>query len=218
MLHSKFITSEGCQGVRHSVESLRPGCARAWLPSEQVLSVRAQARAHTCAHVAHLHTLAKHRSKHVELQLWLVASWQRCCGSVWERHTATLALACTQQTLKLSCNCRCMLLSMRYAPSPGNLDGLLPTQGNRLVTSWVGDSRAVLGRQNKKGAWEAHDLTSDHKPTTPEEKARIIRSNGRVERWARLGRVESAGVPMGDQAGRGREECRLRAASSELLY
>jgi serine/threonine protein phosphatase PrpC len=45
----------------------------------------------------------------------------------------------------------------------------------------VGDSRGVLGRVGKKG-WEALDLTVDHKPTMPEEKARILASQGRVER------------------------------------
>lgn len=45
----------------------------------------------------------------------------------------------------------------------------------------VGDSRGVLGRETKKG-WEAVDLTYDHKPTNTDEKARILRSNGRVER------------------------------------
>ncbi len=54
-------------------------------------------------------------------------------------------------------------------------------KGKTLLTAWVGDSRGVLARQGKKGI-EAVDLTVDHKPTTPEEKARIIRTQGRVER------------------------------------
>ncbi len=56
-------------------------------------------------------------------------------------------------------------------------------QGKTLTTAWVGDSRGVLGREGKKG-WEAIDLTTDHKPTAPEEKARILKANGRVERCA----------------------------------
>mmetsp|Transcript_37659 Transcript_37659/g.83858 ORF Transcript_37659/g.83858 Transcript_37659/m.83858 type:complete len:441 (+) Transcript_37659:163-1485(+) len=64
-------------------------------------------------------------------------------------------------------------------------------KGNTLVTSWVGDSRGVLGRETPRGI-EAVDLTYDHKPTNPEEKARILRSNGRVERL-----VDEMGQPMG---------------------
>ncbi len=56
-------------------------------------------------------------------------------------------------------------------------------QGKTLTTAWVGDSRGVLGRETDAG-WTAVDLTNDHKPTNPEEKARILRSNGRVERCA----------------------------------
>jgi len=55
-------------------------------------------------------------------------------------------------------------------------------QGEHLTTAWVGDSRGVLGRINKSNSWEAVDLTSDHKPTNPGEKERILRSQGRVER------------------------------------
>lgn len=60
-------------------------------------------------------------------------------------------------------------------------------QGSTLTTAWVGDSRMVLGRQKKKGwrsGWEAIDLSTDHKPTTPEERARILDNHGRVERCA----------------------------------
>ncbi|PNH12405.1 putative protein phosphatase 2C 64 [Tetrabaena socialis] len=64
-------------------------------------------------------------------------------------------------------------------------------KGKTLTTAWVGDSRGVLGRESKKG-WEAIDLTNDHKPTTPEEKARILKANGRVERL-----VDEMGQPMG---------------------
>lgn len=54
-------------------------------------------------------------------------------------------------------------------------------KGKTLTTAWVGDSRGVLGREGKKGI-EAVDLTYDHKPTNPDEKTRILKSNGRVER------------------------------------
>jgi serine/threonine protein phosphatase PrpC len=55
-------------------------------------------------------------------------------------------------------------------------------QGTTLTTAWVGDSRIVLGRQGKRGGWEAVDVSHDHKPTLPEEKARILKQQGRVER------------------------------------
>ena len=57
-------------------------------------------------------------------------------------------------------------------------------KGKTLTTAWVGDSRGVLGRSKKGGGYEAVPLTKDHKPTTPEEKARIVATNGRVERSA----------------------------------
>lgn len=64
-------------------------------------------------------------------------------------------------------------------------------KGKTITTAWVGDSRGVMGRETKKG-WEAIDLTHDHKPTNPEEKNRILSSNGRVERL-----VDEMGQPMG---------------------
>ncbi|GBF88377.1 hypothetical protein Rsub_08251 [Raphidocelis subcapitata] len=54
--------------------------------------------------------------------------------------------------------------------------------GGVLTTAWVGDSRAVLGRRMPRGGWKAVELTRDHKPDAPKEKARIERCNGRVER------------------------------------
>lgn len=76
-------------------------------------------------------------------------------------------------------------------------------QGSTLTTAWVGDSRMVLGRQKKKGwrsGWEAIDLSTDHKPTTPEERARILDSHGRVERCACLVSTHPHGVPLLQQA------------------
>ena len=55
-------------------------------------------------------------------------------------------------------------------------------KGKTLTTAWVGDSRGVMGRTKKGGGYEAVPLTKDHKPTAPEEKARIVATNGRVER------------------------------------
>ena len=58
-------------------------------------------------------------------------------------------------------------------------------KGRMLTTAWVGDSRGVLGRTNGKGGFTAIPLTKDHKPTSPEEMARITATNGRVERCVR---------------------------------
>ncbi|KAL3154847.1 hypothetical protein ABBQ38_011389 [Trebouxia sp. C0009 RCD-2024] len=65
-------------------------------------------------------------------------------------------------------------------------------KGKTLTTAWVGDSRGVLGRSKKGGGYEAVPLTKDHKPTAPEEKARIVATNGRVERL-----VDEMGQPIG---------------------
>lgn len=65
-------------------------------------------------------------------------------------------------------------------------------KGHTLTTAWVGDSRGVIGRETAEGGLVALDLTNDHKPTNPEEKARILKTNGRVERL-----VDEMGQPMG---------------------
>jgi len=52
-------------------------------------------------------------------------------------------------------------------------------QQNMLYIAHVGDSRVVLGRQNN-GKCEAIDLTIDHKPDLPEERARIEKGGGVV--------------------------------------
>lgn len=59
-------------------------------------------------------------------------------------------------------------------------------KGKTLTTAWVGDSRGVLARANKKSGYLANALTTDHKPLLPEEKSRIESSNGRVERYIGL--------------------------------
>jgi serine/threonine protein phosphatase PrpC len=73
----------------------------------------------------------------------------------------------------------------------------------RLITcAWVGDSRAVLGREVQKGRIEALALTCDHKPELPAERRRIEAMDGRVARLMATpnaegsfrGGVNSAGV------------------------
>lgn len=50
----------------------------------------------------------------------------------------------------------------------------------KLITANVGDSRAIMGK-HINGEWRACDLTRDHKPSEPDEKARIIAKGGRIE-------------------------------------
>lgn len=52
----------------------------------------------------------------------------------------------------------------------------------KIYAAYVGDSRAVLGKRKKDGSTKliAQDLTKDHKPDSPREKARIMRSGGEV--------------------------------------
>lgn len=64
-------------------------------------------------------------------------------------------------------------------------------EGRRLTTAWVGDSRAVLVRQEQWGL-RGLALTRDHKPTGTEERARILAAGGRVDRLS-----DSRGQPVG---------------------
>jgi len=53
--------------------------------------------------------------------------------------------------------------------------------GKKIYSCNAGDSRAVLGKQSSSGEWTAVPLSRDHKPDLPDEKKRILASNGRVE-------------------------------------
>ena len=63
-------------------------------------------------------------------------------------------------------------------------------KGNSLVCGNVGDSRAVLGKRIN-GNWAYTDLSSDHKPELPLEKARIEASGGEVT----VSKFTNAGPP-----------------------
>lgn len=55
---------------------------------------------------------------------------------------------------------------------------------NRLYCCNVGDSRAILGRQNPDSKkWSAAALSQDHKPSLPKEAERIRKMGGRVEAY-----------------------------------
>ncbi|KAI3979510.1 hypothetical protein MKX01_001702 [Papaver californicum] len=53
-------------------------------------------------------------------------------------------------------------------------------QGKDLIIANLGDSRAVLGTSSDNGEMMAVQLTTDLKPSVPEEAERIRKSNGRV--------------------------------------
>ncbi|KAG0499291.1 hypothetical protein HPP92_003594 [Vanilla planifolia] len=54
------------------------------------------------------------------------------------------------------------------------------TQGRDLIISNLGDSRAVMGTFSEEGLLKAVQLTTDLKPSVPQEAERIRKSNGRV--------------------------------------
>eukprot|EP00929_Paragymnodinium_shiwhaense_P033565 TRINITY_DN18408_c0_g1_i1.p1 TRINITY_DN18408_c0_g1~~TRINITY_DN18408_c0_g1_i1.p1 ORF type:complete len:679 (+),score=119.45 TRINITY_DN18408_c0_g1_i1:107-2143(+) len=67
-----------------------------------------------------------------------------------------------------------MRVDARSSGTTATMVMLLP--GRRLLLSHVGDSRAVIGtrpRNSPEGAWRAFDITEDHKPSLPGERARI---------------------------------------------
>lgn len=66
-------------------------------------------------------------------------------------------------------------------------------RGRRLTTAWVGDCRAVLGRESD-GVVSAVALTKDHRPDDAEERARIEKMGGRVA--AMLDGLDDDGKPL----------------------
>lgn len=55
-------------------------------------------------------------------------------------------------------------------------------QGSQLTVAWSGDSRVVLAKRTAAGDYTATDLSIDHKPTLQEERTRIWKAGGRIER------------------------------------
>ena len=62
---------------------------------------------------------------------------------------------------------------------------------NRLFCCNVGDSRAILGRQ-ENGNWSTIPLSEDHKPNLQKEAERIKKMNGRIESYQ-----DELGEPIG---------------------
>jgi len=53
-------------------------------------------------------------------------------------------------------------------------------RSNKVFGVNVGDSRAVIGKENEDGVLIAEGFTEDHKPDSPKEKERILAAGGRV--------------------------------------
>jgi serine/threonine protein phosphatase PrpC len=63
----------------------------------------------------------------------------------------------------------------------GSTCTLVVQKDQKLTCAWVGDSRAVGAFKAGQG-WLARDLSVDHKPDRPEEKARIVTKGGQVRK------------------------------------
>ncbi|XP_040377243.1 probable protein phosphatase 2C 12 [Oryza brachyantha] len=88
------------------------------------------------------------------------------------REACTNAFAAMDGELKLQANLDCSF--------SGTTAVCAIKQGKDLVVANLGDSRAVLATMSETGYLQAVQLTVDHKPSVPEEAARIKRSEGRV--------------------------------------
>jgi len=62
-----------------------------------------------------------------------------------------------------------------------------------LTTAWVGDSRAVLSRNG-----DTIVLSNDHKPTRPDEKERVRKANGTVNRKGQVNNTLAVSRSFGD--------------------
>mmetsp|Transcript_2138 Transcript_2138/g.4888 ORF Transcript_2138/g.4888 Transcript_2138/m.4888 type:complete len:238 (+) Transcript_2138:111-824(+) len=65
-------------------------------------------------------------------------------------------------------------------------------RGRYLITSNLGDSRAVIAREETPGQLKAVPVTNDQKPERPDEKRRILKAGGRVEPL-----IDETGQPIG---------------------
>ncbi|KAI3875236.1 hypothetical protein MKX03_008934 [Papaver bracteatum] len=92
-----------------------------------------------------------------------VEEWSKACVGAYKVMDKELKL---QENLDCSCS--------------GTTSVTVIKQGEDLVIANLGDSRAVLGTSSDNGELMAVQLTTDLKPTVPEEAERIRKSNGRV--------------------------------------
>ena len=47
----------------------------------------------------------------------------------------------------------------------------------------VGDSRAIIAKKSQDGIWSSVQISNDHNPSIPEERDRIIKAGGRIEKF-----------------------------------
>ncbi|RZC49862.1 hypothetical protein C5167_018285 [Papaver somniferum] len=92
-----------------------------------------------------------------------VEEWSKACIGAYKVMDKELKL---QENLDCSCS--------------GTTSVTVIKQGEDLVIANLGDSRAVLGTGSNNGELMAVQLTTDLKPSVPEEVERIKKSNGRV--------------------------------------
>ncbi|EAY85062.1 hypothetical protein OsI_06419 [Oryza sativa Indica Group] len=93
----------------------------------------------------------------------MLEEWRQACAS---------AFAAMDGELKLQPNLDCAF--------SGTTAVCAIKLGKDLIIANLGDSRAVLATMSDTGYLQAVQLTVDHKPSVPEEAARIKRSGGRV--------------------------------------
>ncbi|URE15795.1 protein phosphatase 2C 12 [Musa troglodytarum] len=74
-------------------------------------------------------------------------------------------------------------------------------QGEDLIVANLGDSRAVMGTVSEEGHLEAIQLTTDLKPSVPQEAERIRKSNGRVFALEREPHIQRVWLPDEDLPG-----------------
>lgn len=80
--------------------------------------------------------------------------------------------------LSLDGKCKDLPMDARCSGTTATIAAVVRNQ--RILVAHVGDSRAVLGIQPLGGPWMVKELTRDHKPELPDERARVERSGAQV--------------------------------------
>jgi protein phosphatase len=86
-------------------------------------------------------------------------------------------------------------ISPKSAPQSGSTAAIIILMGRRLFAANVGDSRVVLCR----GGGQCVELTSDHKPSRPDEAARVRAAGGFILHKHVMGELAITGA-FGDKS------------------